>query len=1221
MDPDRVRAYLQVACAGLGFDIGEVWWSSSNESGTSTALAAIEEKHDDSQSLALSNGKQMRFVQLYTSRSYQNRRNQLVTPADEEENYKQIVGDSENNENENQLAKTNKKEHVLSPLLVDAITKTAQVVWAHTKKQEGLTGRSDMRLQTAVGMPVAVDGSGNMCVVVMFSPNNISSTDDALEYLQSISRSATATSIPALLPAFDPKQGLSPMPHHQNTNEMIPLLSQPSMADGSVITRFVSLDNAPIGGAQLHIPEVHSDHELSNAPKDCFGIPMLPSANLFDGSDPLSGHEAFDEASYGVWSTIMENGEHSVLGSDLLDSNGMGSSHFDPSSAGPVHETTGPVYAINKPTMEKERLDRLEEFASAFLDVSVFDFAEVWVPIGEEADHLGQVTSIMSSDSKTNQALHSFEKMSEKTLVKYWSGAVGRAFSSGNPVWSANKDVFVDAGRASLFSQVKIETALAVPVFSGKSNTPSFVFSCYSFVRSGSVPFVLKFVQQALRLLWDGLDKVQPHKSIGNDLWRDVAPADLGEMAADVEMQQHFMIKKRPRSYSTDTSLSFREDPADSALASGFGSLGTPSGFQPVRSIYTGAASGGDNYDDDDFEPNVVVPLHYQPVHAVHSHIQQAVQSVADLKPMHLHVDTNEQGSKRAHVVIERLDSPVEFDTQHSQQKYEPQGKARETPGPLPAPRPLPLPNSSLGHPFLPARSTAAQQTQPGQTPLAAQPQQQYYQMQQPSQPQQEQHHPPQEQRGQYQQHQQYHQQHQQQPQKEHQPYPPQEQHQQYQQHQPQSQQPQYQQQLPQDQHQQYQQHQQQPPHYQAPSQQQPQQSNVMFLNVDGNHGMNMQYQPHVQQSQQVSQQQQPQSTFQQYAAQPGTFSSYSSHDQQTASESTYEHAPLHNPDQGNHHAQAQQHYSSGIQHAENMSFPSDQSGHQQNNFASQNSAPSYNSVPNNKIAANGMVFSLPQTHNNGMQATPIAPNNGDSNQYCQVVNPAPSGHGKSKPCRIQGCNDPAVSRRPYCVRHSGNRMCEHPSCSKCAQGSTRFCIAHGGGRRCTFPGCDKGARDKFFCAAHGGGKRCKQDGCNKSAVGGSQLCTAHGGGRRCSVEGCDKSAQSSTKFCVKHGGGKKCSYEGCEKVARGRTQFCAAHGGGVRCKLAGCNRVAIGKAQLCRAHGGGAGSRKKSSSGSNGSNGNSSMPAAQPMFGGAMGGGSDHQQGSIPGFADMTTV
>jgi hypothetical protein len=380
----------------------------------------------------------MRFVQLYTSRSYEDRRAQLLEPTDEEENYNSQVNGSNTPEDESEQAKN---KHVLSPLLVDAISKTAQVVWAHTKKQEGLLGRSDMKLQTAVGMPVAVDGNGNMCVVVMFSPNNISSTDDALEYLQSISRSATSTSIPSLLPAFDPKQGLVSLPHHHNTNEMIPLLSSPNITDGSVITRFVSLDDAPISGLgqQLSVAEVHSDHELANAPKDCFGIPMLPSVTLLEGNDLLAGSEAFDEASYGVWSTIMDNADHSVIGDGLLDTAGFNTKHIATLAMDPVQESTAPVYAINKPTMEKERLDRLEEFSSAFLDVSVFDFAEVWVPIGDQSDHLGQVMSIICSDSKTNQGLQDFERMSEKILVKYWSGAVGRAFSSGNPVWSANQ--------------------------------------------------------------------------------------------------------------------------------------------------------------------------------------------------------------------------------------------------------------------------------------------------------------------------------------------------------------------------------------------------------------------------------------------------------------------------------------------------------------------------------------------------------------------------------------------------------------------------------------------------------------------------------------------------------------------------------------------------------------------------------------------------------------
>jgi hypothetical protein len=45
MDPDRVKAYLQVACTGLGFDIGEIWWTSDDNTGASSALMAIGELH------------------------------------------------------------------------------------------------------------------------------------------------------------------------------------------------------------------------------------------------------------------------------------------------------------------------------------------------------------------------------------------------------------------------------------------------------------------------------------------------------------------------------------------------------------------------------------------------------------------------------------------------------------------------------------------------------------------------------------------------------------------------------------------------------------------------------------------------------------------------------------------------------------------------------------------------------------------------------------------------------------------------------------------------------------------------------------------------------------------------------------------------------------------------------------------------------------------------
>jgi hypothetical protein len=224
----------------------------------------------------------------------------------------------------------------------------------------------------------------------------------------------------------------------------MPLLLSPFLSEG-VTTRFVSLDDAPIGSESISLPEVHSEHDLADAPKDCFGIPMLPSMAELGGAagggladvQGSTVSDAFDEASYGVWSTIMETIDHPTtdpLANSLTTEHTTYTNGF---KVPPTNDASTPVYAMNMPVMAKERRERLEEFASAFLEVSVFDVAEVWIPIGGQNDYLGQVTSIISTDS--NEALNEFQRLGEKMLIKYWSGAVGRAFSSGNPVWSANR--------------------------------------------------------------------------------------------------------------------------------------------------------------------------------------------------------------------------------------------------------------------------------------------------------------------------------------------------------------------------------------------------------------------------------------------------------------------------------------------------------------------------------------------------------------------------------------------------------------------------------------------------------------------------------------------------------------------------------------------------------------------------------------------------------------
>ncbi|KAL7459072.1 hypothetical protein ACHAWC_011617 [Mediolabrus comicus] len=1044
MDADRVRSYLQVACAGLGFDIGEVWWM-SNENGTST-VAAIEDRNttcgDESDSsgevceLTAENSMKQpsssssssrkkkskkRFLQLYTSKAYGNQRSKLVQPHHRNEDNNNDNGNNEDGftnmqptppssaaaasssqqmivKRRSSFGNEEDEEHVLSPRIVEAVTHSTQVVWANCQKTEGLLGRSDMKLQTAIGMPVGVDENGNVWVVVMFSPKNVESTSDAIDYLQYISRSAASTSIPCLLPVVgEPARGGKVNNNNMITNgeevestnnndddddvqchtlvSIKPQIKRPDTTQDlgeGVTAKFVSFnlndDNDDMNkSSQQVITHGSSINALKDAPRDDLGMSVLPAPTELNGrggggSNSASSNtsqqildaidnaitDAFDEASYGVWSTIMNSaGGGTVPTADTIATK---------------------MYLIQ---------ERLEEFANAFLGMSVFDIADAWTVSSYSADGIAQNPVMKclftAAATESNPEINDFREFSANASIAPGDGAVGKAFSTGYPVWSSVKDLIYDTSRTKAFLNCSIETAFAVPIFSAGDVSPSCVLCCYSLLPAESVPFVLNFVQKAVRLLWDGLDKiVNPHESVGKELWKEVAPADLGEMAADLEMQKEFIGKKRPRSDSIQEQFHQDDSRDRNPYSATEHYVPVPINTPPMRGLSPAPLF-----------PSTVQALSQNAQQFVyldgdndgHWAVQQAVRSVGD---MNLWTDNN--GANVSSVGGGTL-SP---DLVHQQQNH---------------------------------------QDHPGH-----------------------------------------------------------------------------------------------------------------------------------------------QMAFVDYANQAST-----GQVDQYQSIGTVDPIPVNNPYAGQGddpdtiranlfeiNAMAQN-YQAAVPPAANMNEDIQYQAQYQ------------------QIANIDQMHVVPLSQSEGS----VILTGPQQNMFCTTTaQPLPvtsmnlSTNSDQKTCRIEGCNDLAVSKRPYCARHCGNRQCEREGCSKCAQGATRFCIAHGGGRRCTFPGCDKGARDKFFCAAHGGGKRCKREGCSKSAVGGSNFCTGHGGGKRCGVPGCDKSAQSSTKFCVKHGGGKKCQYEGCEKVSRGKTLFCAAHGGGVRCKLEGCNRVAIGKAQLCRAHGGGVNSR-----------------------------------------------
>lgn len=515
MDPDRVRSYLQVACAGLGFDIGEVWWM-TNENGTST-VASITDTADASASTSTSNTHanrpgNKRFLQLYTSKAYCNQRSKLVQPHNEvdaefDNEHAANVNADPSPDSAQQLTTTAAEasdsqslvlhhnnnntieddEHVLSPRIVEAVTRSAQVVWANcqsTQQNVGLLGRSDIKLQTAIGMPVGIDDAGHVWVVVMFSPKNIQSSKDAIEYLQYIGRSAGSSSIPCLLPVVgsddhpndeDERKGrtTNDMIDNNETNsshedEMNKKLSskkegqphclisirppktkqstsiQQDILGEGVTAKFVSFniqdddeddtnnDTTPNSQNQLttyhqqqhpRTSSINSINDLRLAPKDDFGIPMLPSQNN-DTLDNILITDAFDEASYGIWSTIM----NSASGNTIRTSTTIASK------------------------MENIR-ERLEEFLCAFLGMSVFDVGDAWVLSSDDGDNGGGVSLVGEENDKgktlkclftvaateNNPGVNAFRGISANSSVKIGDGAVGKAFSSGYPVWSSDK--------------------------------------------------------------------------------------------------------------------------------------------------------------------------------------------------------------------------------------------------------------------------------------------------------------------------------------------------------------------------------------------------------------------------------------------------------------------------------------------------------------------------------------------------------------------------------------------------------------------------------------------------------------------------------------------------------------------------------------------------------------------------------------------------------------
>lgn len=90
--------------------------------------------------------------------------------------------------------------------------------------------------------------------------------------------------------------------------------------------------------------------------------------------------------------------------------------------------------------VDEKRRVRLEEFVTAFLGFSTFAIADVWTPV-TDASGMTTLHNVFTANSEEMDGVQNialFKSFSKSTIIKPWSGAVGRAHSTGTPVWSAN---------------------------------------------------------------------------------------------------------------------------------------------------------------------------------------------------------------------------------------------------------------------------------------------------------------------------------------------------------------------------------------------------------------------------------------------------------------------------------------------------------------------------------------------------------------------------------------------------------------------------------------------------------------------------------------------------------------------------------------------------------------------------------------------------------------
>ncbi len=489
MEAARTEAYLRTACSVLGFEIGELWCAG-------TTKRPI-----------------LRFLQLYSSPSYKDEHKILVRP------------DSVENQKEH--------NHQFSPMICRCVCEGGQIVWANTRALKGLTGRKDLALNTAVGVPACTVGN-DLVILVLYSVNNIKMNPTAIEVLCNIAR-ISALGGGGFLPASQSVTcKVANTQHFVGVWDMVELISKyigevafhalpltkmyqffdyqeystfkEVLNDKLIIAQATGCTNPEDDGSgptTLLLKEREEEGISRRKRRHSLDLPMLTTqtstANLPAVAARAEGFTEREEEG------VAESKGEDKGNSSNSDSSTSSSSSSSSSSAG---SSSDKKMYIDGSQCYRKNPTALHEFMMALLGMSKFRVAELWF---ESKKHSrGEMYVAAALHQGKEEGYKKWTSNGKSLRMKSGQDLPGQALQESQPCLDENYNSHSEADssypRSKIASEIPLRTAMAIPL-PGSDDGPSGVLALYSPESFNLDPAIVGFVQKALNVLftnvWD----------------------------------------------------------------------------------------------------------------------------------------------------------------------------------------------------------------------------------------------------------------------------------------------------------------------------------------------------------------------------------------------------------------------------------------------------------------------------------------------------------------------------------------------------------------------------------------------------------------------------------------------------------------------------------------------------------------------------------------------